>query len=166
MDLKLINQICKRSINLLVIHCSATRVNRNFSGRDVDAAHRARGFSEAGYHYYIRKSGAIEPLRALDKVGAHALGYNARSIGICYEGGLDVNGRPADTRTMAQKAALVELLGALLKRFPGASVVGHRDLSPDLNHDGVIEKHEWIKVCPCFEVKEEYFGSFIYNRCK
>jgi len=99
-------------------------------------------------------------------VGAHALGYNARSIGICYEGGLDVNGRPADTRTMAQKAALVELIGALLKRFPGARLVGHRDLSPDLNHDGVIEKHEWIKVCPCFEVKEEYWGSFIYNRCK
>jgi len=157
MDSKISNQICKRSINLLVIHCSATRVDRNFTGKDIDAAHRARGFSEAGYHYYIRKNGAIEPLRALDKVGAHALGYNAHSIGICYEGGLDVNGKPTDTRTAMQKRRLVELVGELLKRFPGARVVGHRDLSPDLNHNGIIEKHEWIKVCPCFDVQTELF---------
>lgn len=152
---KLMNQPCTRTIDLLVIHCSATRCDRTFTGADVDAAHRARGFSQAGYHFYIRKDGSVEGLRPLNLVGAHARGYNARSIGICYEGGLDMNGKPTDTRTAEQRASLRKVVTALHERFPTAGVLGHRDLSKDLNHDGVIEKHEWIKVCPCFDVRRE-----------
>lgn len=77
-----------RKISLIVIHCSATRVDCDFTAKDVDTAHRYRGFSCWGYHYYIRKSGEIEPMRDEDTVGAHARGYNAISLGVCYEGGL------------------------------------------------------------------------------
>ena len=70
-----------RKISLIVIHCSATRVDRDFTAKDVDTAHRFRGFSCWGYHYYIRKSGQIEPMRDEDTVGAHARGFNAISLG-------------------------------------------------------------------------------------
>ena len=83
--------------------------------------------------------------------------FNAESIGICYEGGLDCRGRPADTRTPEQRAALRLLVHQLQERFPGCRVCGHRDLSPDRNGNGEIEPEEWIKACPCFEVKEESF---------
>lgn len=146
-----------RQINLIVLHCSATRVDRDITAADIDAAHRVRGFSSGGYHFYIRKSGKIEPMRSVKQVGAHARGYNARSIGICYEGGLDMNGKPADTRTLAQKATLHRLVRQLKRKYGITRVVGHRDLSPDLNHDGRISRYEWIKVCPCFEVSEEGF---------
>lgn len=74
-----------------------------FTAKDVDTAHRFRGFSCWGYHYYVRKSGQIEPMRDEDMVGAHARGYNSISLGVCFEGGLDANGKPADTRTRVRK---------------------------------------------------------------
>ncbi|MCE8601089.1 N-acetylmuramoyl-L-alanine amidase, partial [Bacteroides fragilis] len=89
--------------------------------------------------------------------GAHAKGFNAHSIGICYEGGLDCNGQPKDTRTEWQKHSMRVLVKVLLKEYPGSRVCGHRDLSPDLNENGEIGPEEWIKACPCFEVKEESF---------
>lgn len=145
----------EREINRIIIHCSATRVDRDFTAKDVDTAHRMRGFSSGGYHFYIRKSGRVEKMRPVSQVGAHARGYNAGSIGVCYEGGLDVNGRPADTRTRGQKEALHRLVGELSREYPGAEVVGHRDLSPDKNYNGITEVWERITECPCFEVKNE-----------
>lgn len=144
-----------RDINLIVIHCSATRVDRDITAADIDAAHRVRGFSSGGYHFYVRKDGTIEPMRPIDQVGAHVRGHNAHSLGICYEGGLDMNGNPADTRTPAQRTTLLHLVRDLKTRFATARVVGHRDLSPDLNHDGRISRLEWLKVCPCFDVGKE-----------
>ena len=108
-----------REINLIVIHCSATREDRCFTEYDLEECHRRRGFDGAGYHFYIRKNGKIVTTRPVERIGAHAKGFNAHSIGICYEGGLD--------------------------------------LSPDLNGNGEIEPEEWIKACPCFEVKTERF---------
>lgn len=145
----------EREINLVVIHCSATRADRDITAQDIDSAHKVRGFSCWGYHYYIRKSGKVEPMRPLDVPGAHARGYNAKSIGICYEGGLDENGKAADTRTRMQTQALHTLVGSLLTKFPDAEVVGHRDLSPDLNYNGIVDPWERIKECPCFDVKKE-----------
>ena len=106
--------------------------------------------SGAGYHYYIRKNGDIKSLRPVKTPGAHAKGYNAHSIGVCYEGGLDTNSRASDTRTDFQKHSLRVLVMLLLRDYPGSRLVGHRDLSPDLNHNGEIEPEEWIKECPCF----------------
>ena len=144
-----------REINLIVVHCSATRADRDFTENDLEVCHRHRGFNGAGYHFYIRKNGDIKNTRPLEKPGAHALGYNAHSIGICYEGGLDVRYRPADTRTEWQKHSLRVLIRTLLMDYPGCRVCGHRDLSPDRNGDGRISPEEWVKECPCFEVKAE-----------
>lgn len=142
-----------RPIDLIVIHCSATRADRDFTVDDLDVCHRRRGFDGIGYHYYICKSGQTTLTRPLERIGAHARGYNAHSIGICYEGGLDCNGRPADTRTVAQRDAMAALLIDLLARYPCCRVCGHRDLSPDLNGNGEIEPEEWVKQCPCFAVE-------------
>ena len=131
-----------REINLIVVHCSATRADRDFTENDLEVCHRHRGFNGAGYHFYIRKNGDIKNTRPLEKPGAHALGYNARSIGICYEGGLDESGKTADTRTPEQKEQLRELLWKLHTLFPHALIVGHRDLP------GVK------KACPCFSCDE------------
>ena len=134
-----------REINLIVVHCSATRADRDFTENDLEVCHRHRGFNGAGYHFYIRKNGDIKNTRPLEKPGAHALGYNAHSIGICYEGGLDVRYRPADTRTEWQKHSLRVLIRTLLMDYPGCRVCGHRDLSPDRNGDGRISPEEWVK---------------------
>lgn len=83
-------------------------------------------------------------------------GSNANSIGICYIGGLDADGKPKDTRTEEQKASLFFLLQQLREQFPDAMICGHRDFSPDLNGDGIIEPWEWMKACPCFDAIDEY----------
>ena len=145
-----------RTINLIVVHCSATREDKSFTEHDLDVCHRRRGFNGVGYHFYIRKNGDIKSTRPLERIGAHSRGFNRESIGICYEGGLDGHGCPADTRTPEQRAALRLLVHQLLETFPGSRVCGHRDLSPDRNGNGEIEPEEWIKACPCFEVKAEF----------
>ena len=144
-----------RRINLIVIHCSATRADRHYTEAQLTADHLRRGFSEAGYHYYIRLNGDIKSLRSIEKPGAHARGYNANSIAICYEGGLDCHGIPKDTRTEWQRHSLRVLVRALKMDYPEVRVVGHRDLSPDVNENGEVEPMEWTKACPCFEVKGE-----------
>lgn len=146
-----------RKINLIVIHCSATREDRHFSEHDLEECHRRRGFNGAGYHFYIRKNGDIKTTRPVEYIGAHAKGYNGNSIGICYEGGLGADGRAKDTRTEWQKHSLRVLLKVLLKDYPGSRVCGHRDLSPDRNANGEIEPEEWVKQCPCFETSTLLF---------
>jgi len=144
-----------RQINLLVIHCSATKENQSFTVQALENPHRKRGFNGIGYHYYIRQSGEVIKTLPLNRIGAHAKGYNRYSIGICYEGGLDKDRKPKDTRTPEQRTALRRLVNELLARFPGCKVCGHRDLSPDQNRSGKIEPYEWTKQCPCFDVETE-----------
>lgn len=88
------------------LHCSATKAGQDFTATDIDRWHRERGFNGIGYHYVIRLDGKLEKGRDVSLAGAHCKGWNKRSIGICYIGGLDENGRPADTRTNAQKRVL------------------------------------------------------------
>lgn len=145
-----------RKIRLIVVHCSATKVTSDYTAQQMERDHKVRGFNSAGYHFYIPKSGNRIALRPLEMIGAHVTGFNSESIGVCYEGGLDAVGKPTDTRTKEQKEQLLSLLKELKAIYPDAEIVGHRDLSPDKNKNGIIEPHEWIKLCPCFDAKEEY----------
>ncbi|RHU23250.1 N-acetylmuramoyl-L-alanine amidase [Parabacteroides sp. TM07-1AC] len=145
-----------RKINLIVLHCSATRENMAYTPEQLERDHQARGFLSAGYNYYIRRSGEIVSMRPPEQIPAHVKGFNRFSLGICYEGGLDAGGRPKDTRTKEQKESIRVLLLLLLVRHPGCRICGHRDLSPDRNGDGKITPDEWLKECPCFNAEEEY----------
>ena len=150
-------KIMARKINLIVIHCSATKANQDYTPDQLRRDHLARGFNSAGYHFYVRKSGYRHIFRPIEEAGAHAKGYNAHSIGVCYEGGLADDGKgPKDTRNTQQKEALTALLTELKEMYPKARITGHRDLSPDLDGDGVIEPNEWVKWCPGFDAKKEY----------
>jgi len=145
-----------RKITIIVIHCSATK-----EGLDIDASvirswHKNKGYRDIGYHYVIKLDGTIEKGRSEESIGAHVQGFNANSIGICYVGGLDKEGNPSDTRTDAQKKAMRKLYSDLKPKYPNAKWCGHRDLSPDIDGDGTIEKFEWMKACPSFEVKSEF----------
>ena len=137
-----------------IIHCSATKAGMDFSVADIDRWHRAQGMNGIGYHYVVRLDGTVEKGREVEVAGAHCLGWNGRSIGICYIGGLDTNGNPADTRTDEQKKSMKGLVEELKLRYRIVTVMGHRDTSPDLNGNGIIEPGEFIKSCPCFDVKK------------
>ena len=136
-----------RRIDLIIIHCTASRPSQSISLEQLDKMHKARGWKCCGYHYYITRDGQLYQGRPEEMVGAHARHYNAHSIGVCYEGGLDEKGRAADTRTLAQKAALIALLRSLKIDYPDAEIVGHCEL------EGVH------KACPSFPVSiyRDYF---------
>lgn len=145
-----------RRIDYIVIHCSATKEGHPFDAADIDRWHRARGWNGIGYHFVILLDGSVQIGRPVSEVGAHVAGFNKNSIGICYIGGLDEDWHPKDTRTDEQKKSLRELVRQLHGTFPDAKIVGHRDLSPDKNGDGIIDPSEWLKECPCFNVKSEF----------
>ncbi len=146
----------KRKVDMIVIHCSATKENMNYTFEQCIRDHQARGFNTCGYHRFITKDGKIHIGRHFDKTGAHVQGFNATSIGICYEGGLDAQGKPKDTRTEAQKSSMLMCIMEARQYGQIKSIVGHRDLSPDLDGDGIVEPKEWVKSCPCFDCIPEY----------
>lgn len=146
-----------KTIDSIIIHCTGTREGQDVRASDIDKWHKERGWKMIGYNYVIDLDGKVETGRPLTMVGAHCKGWNDRSIGICYVGGLDKNGNPKDTRTPAQKEAMNRLVYDLLDAYPTITqIMGHRDTSPDLNGDGTITPNEWIKACPCFDVKNEF----------
>lgn len=151
------------NIDSIIIHCSATKAGSNIKAKDIDRIHKQRGFNRIGYHYVIDLDGTIEVGRPLSMSGAHCntkgfsgLSYNKHSIGICYVGGLNAAGKPADTRTAAQKQSLHKLIKELCGKYKIREILGHRDTSPDLDGDGEVEPKEWIKACPCFDVRSEF----------
>lgn len=151
-----------RKITDIILHCSATRENSDYTLEQLTKDHKKRGFKKIGYHYYITKDGTIHKGRNISEIGAHVQGHNKSSIGICYEGGLNTAGKAKDTRTEKQKIAIIVTLATIieeLSKFQSTSnikIKGHRDYSPDLNGNGVIEKHEYMKECPCFDAFPEY----------
>ena len=146
----------KSKVEYIVVHCLATPEGLDLNANDVNRMHKKRGWSMIGYHKLIKLNGKIEDGRSLETQGAHVRGYNHKSIGVAYVGGLDSARKAKDTRTPEQQVAMVNLLTHLKEEFPEAKIVGHRDLSPDLDGDGVVESHEWMKQCPCFSAMEEY----------
>lgn len=156
-----------RNIGLIVVHCSASRNGGVLVVDQIDHEHARRGFKRTpefmarqnphlkaiGYHFVVYVNGAVATGRHLDEVGAHVKGFNQKSIGICMVGGLDEHGKATGQYTKEQWDALQGCVSGLLKTYPKAKIVGHRDLSPDLDGDGVIETNEWLKECPAFDVK-------------
>lgn len=134
----------------IILHCSATKENADFSAADIKKWHLQRGFKNIGYHYVIRLDGTVEAGRKEDEMGAHCLGHNKDSLGICYIGGLDKDGKPKDTRTQAQKEALYNLVGKLMLKY-------------DIDIDSIHCHYEFAnKACPCFKI-EDFINEF--NDC-
>ena len=131
-----------RKIDKIIIHCSATKPNQACTVELIDQWHKARGFDSIGYHYVIYQDGSLHEGRPVSKVGAHCVGQNTNSIGICYVGGLDMNGNAKDTRTDAQKKTLKNVVKQLKQTFPNATVHGHNEFAN--------------KACPCFNVRLEF----------
>ena len=141
--------VATRVINKIIVHCSATAEGKDYTTAQIKQWHLARGFSDIGYHYVVYRDGSVHVGRSESKVGAHCTGYNSHSIGVCYVGGCDAVKRlpdgqlaPKDTRTSAQKAALVELLRTLKAKYPNATIHGHREFAN--------------KACPSFDAFNEY----------
>ena len=131
-----------RTIDKIIIHCSATLPGQRVDVETITRWHKQRGFKTIGYHFFIDRSGTIHAGRPLEQQGAHCKGQNAHSIGICYEGGLNKEGKPYDTRTILQRIAMKELVAQLQDQFPEATVHGHREFAN--------------KACPCFDVQAEF----------
>lgn len=143
----------RRKTDFIVVHCSATPPQTDIGADEIDQWHKDRGWAGIGYHAVVRRSGQIEFGRHFDETGAHVKGQNFRSVGVCIVGGVDHNGNPENNFTAEQFVSLRVLIEMLQKAYPLAMVVGHRDLSPDLDGDGIIEEHEWVKECPSFDVR-------------
>ena len=137
-----------RTITRIILHCSASLEGVNLSGNDIRSMHcnpismGGRGWRNPGYHYVVRLDGSIDNILPIQYIANGVKGYNQESIHICYVGGLDRKGKPANTRTAKQRGTIAELLTLLHDRFPEAKLYGHNQLA--------------AKACPCFKVKEEF----------
>ena len=132
-----------RTINKIIIHCTATPEGRTVTVADVDKWHKEKGWNGIGCHYLIGLNGEIWKGRDESIIGAHTEGYNNNSIGIAYVGGMTKDMKSAkDTRTTAQKISLLNLIKQLKIKYPTAKIYGHRDFSS--------------KACPSFDAKNEY----------
>lgn len=133
----------KRNITEIIVHCSATAEGKNFTVDDIKRWHLQRGFSDIGYHYVIYLDGSIHEGRPESISGAHCTNHNYCSIGVCYIGGVASDGKtPKDTRTAAQKEALIKLLKELKVKYPKAKIYSHNNFA--------------AKACPSFDATNEY----------
>lgn len=137
-----------RKISQIVIHCAATRPewmdgqSAQAKVDEIDRWHRARGFRKIGYHYFIDRDGVVVKGRQLEEEGAHTLGQNKDSIGICLAGGHGsaMNDPFSANYTDAQDQALRVLINELQVRIPGIKKIsGHNDYTK-------------AKACPGFQV--------------
>lgn len=137
-----------RTYETIVLHCSATPPSMDIGAAVIDKWHRARGWSECGYHYVIRRDGKVDRGRHISLQGAHVKGHNAYTIGVCYVGGTDENGNPEDNITDKQRTTFVKLVSNLRRIFGPLDVKGHRDM-PNVR-----------KACPSFDVREKFGKAF------
>ena len=132
-----------RLVKEIIIHCSATREGQQVSVDTIRDWHLAKGWNDIGYHFYIDLDGTINKGRNIDKVGAHCKGHNRNSIGLCYCGGVESDGKtPKDTRTEVQKESLLHVLKTLKAMYPDAIIYSHNEFAN--------------KGCPSFDATGEY----------
>lgn len=144
-----------RDIQYIVVHCTGARQDETIP--QLIRGFRARGWKNNGYHIVVDGSGNRHDITPLETIANGVAGHNSKSVHVSYMGGWDSKIKKAlDNRTPAQKGQLIAILKELRGKFPKAKIVGHRDFSPDKDGDGIIEKFEWIKVCPSFDAILEY----------
>ena len=143
-----------RSIKRIFVHCTAGSQRQKIA--DLQAEFKRKGWKHSGYHYVIQADGTITQLLGEQFVSNGVKGYNSTAVNVAYMGGIDERGKAVDNRTPEQKASLVKLLKELKGRYPKAEIMGHRDISPDTNGNGIVDPWERIKECPCFNAKDEY----------
>ena len=132
-----------RLVKEVIIHCSATRESQQVSVDTIRDWHLAKGWNDIGYHFYIDLDGTIHKGRDIDKMGAHCKGRNRNSIGICYCGGVEADGKtPKDTRTQEQKESLLHVLKTLKAMYPESMIYSHNEFAN--------------KACPSFDATGEY----------
>jgi len=132
-----------RRISEIILHCTGTVASERTDVESIRRYHVGHnGWSDIGYHFVVKTDGTVEKGRAVEKSGAHVAGRNARSIGVCYVGGLDRDGRACDTRTPEQKVALRALVKELMEQY-------HLGLSAVRCH---YEFNRW-KACPGFRIE-------------
>jgi len=122
-----------RKIDEIIIHCSDSDIKAHDDIRVIRDWHvNERGWSDVGYHYFIRKDGTIQKGRSWDTVGAHCKGHNRRSLGVCLSG--------RHKFTPRQFKALEHVLERIWAKFPAIPVYGHYEFSN--------------KSCPNFDVED------------
>lgn len=149
-----------RKINKIFVHCTASWQSTTTQAR-LKEEFKAKGWKMPGYHYVIFPDGYIWQMLGESYVANGVKGYNQNSIHVAWVGGIRKSADnkvilPVDNRTQLQKASLIKILTELKKRYRNAYIMGHRDISPDLNHNGVVDPWERIKACPCFDAMVEY----------
>lgn len=135
-----------RDINRIILHCSATVEGNDYSVDTIRVWHKKRGWSDIGYHWVIRLDGTIEVGRPLEKSGAHTKGENKDSVGVCYIGGLDEDGKPKDTMNPEQEKAWRMIVLSLRTLYGDLTIHGHNEFSN--------------KACPSFIVKEKFADMY------
>lgn len=141
-----------RNIDYIVLHCTATAYNAKVSSI-MNFWRNTLGWNNPGYNFLIEANGHVVQLADISRVTNGVKGYNSNSIHIAYIGGVE-NGKAVDNRTCKQREAMETLVRKYHSQFPKAKILGHRDLSPDLNGDGIIQPWEWTKECPSFTVAD------------
>lgn len=138
-----------RAITEIIVHCTATPEGRDVSVDTIRSWHLANGWNDIGYHYVVKLDGSIEAGRPEAQVGSHVANHNSGTLGIVYVGGVAADGKTAkDTRTPDQKAALLDLAGALIAKYPTVrKVTGHNQYAP--------------KACPSFDVRKDDLGRLV-----
>lgn len=150
------SKLVLRPVHTLVWHCTATPEGKEFTVAQIDKMHRDRGFAQIGYHGLIHLDGKVSEGRPEHLAGAHVEGHNMGTLGYAYLGGVDAKGKAKDTRTPEQMQTMIRVTREKIAQYRLRAVAGHRDFSLDRDGDGIVEPHEWVKVCPCFNVIAEY----------
>lgn len=149
------------AIKKIVIHCTAGFGNL----ASIQSYWKSLGWRTGGYHRVIATDGTIHKLYEFSHVTNGVKGYNHECIHISYIGGVDPNNYKVakDTRTEEQKFSILSCIMEAQEWIADnggnpaeVQILGHRDLSPDLNNNGIIEPNERSKECPSFDAIPEY----------
>ena len=145
-----------RKITHIFVHCTAGSQSMTPAAL-LDFFYKKKKWSRPGYHYVVSADGTITNIWPESKYSNGVKNMNSHSINIAWIGGVDkTHPNGIDNRTDAQKRSLRHLLKELRGKYPAAKIMGHRDTSPDKNHNGIIDPWERIKECPCFDAMIEY----------